>query len=237
MIELLPILGAALLAGFLGSAHCLGMCGGISGMIAVNAGVTALSTQLPLAIAYNIGRITSYAVLGAIVGGLGQAAVMTVPAIAGPVKLASGIIIVLIGLQLVFDLRVLAPLERSGARLWQRIAPLAQRLLPITTLSRAYGLGLLWGWLPCGLVYGALLIATTTANAGGGAITMVVFGLGTMPAMVMTGIGAFRLSQSLGNARRAAGVLLIVIGAITLLMPIEMMLMSGNGDGHGMHHH
>ena len=237
MIELLPILGAALLAGFLGSAHCLGMCGGISGMIAVNAGVSALSTQLPLAIAYNVGRITSYAVLGAIVGGLGQAAVMTVPAIAGPVKLASGIIIVLVGLQLVFDLRILAPLERSGALLWQRIAPLAKRLLPVTTMTRAYGLGLLWGWLPCGLVYSALLIATTTADAGGGALTMTVFGLGTMPAMVMTGIGAFRLSQSLGNARGAAGVLLIVIGAITLFMPIEMLLMSGNGDGHGMHDH
>jgi len=237
VIELLPILGAALLAGFLGSAHCLGMCGGISGMIAVNAGVTALSTQVPLAIAYNIGRITSYAVLGAIVGGLGQAAVMTVPAIAGPVKLVSGIIIVLVGLQLVFDLRILAPLERSGALLWQRIAPLAQRLLPVTTMTRAYGLGLLWGWLPCGLVYSALLIATTTAHIGGGALTMAVFGLGTMPAMVMTGVGAFRLSQLLGNARRAAGVLLIVIGAITLFMPVEMMLMSGDDGGHGMHHH
>ncbi len=237
MIELLPILGAALLAGFLGSAHCLGMCGGISGMIAVNAGVTALSTQLPLAIAYNIGRITSYAILGAIVGGLGQAAVMTVPAIAGPVKLASGVIIVLVGLQLVFDLRLLAPLERSGAVIWQKIAPLAKRLLPVTTLTRAYGLGLLWGWLPCGLVYSALLIATTTANAGGGALTMAVFGLGTMPAMVMTGIGAFRLSQTLGNARRAAGILLIVIGVITLAMPVEKLLMSDPGSGHSMHHH
>ncbi len=237
MIELLPILGAALLAGFLGSAHCLGMCGGISGMIAVNAGVTALSTQLPLAIAYNVGRITSYAILGAIVGALGQAAVMTVPAIAGPVKLATGIIIVLIGLQLVFDLRILAPLERSGAALWKRIAPLAQRLLPITTIWRAYGLGLLWGCLPCGLVYGALLIAVTTASAGEGALTMAVFGLGTMPAMVMTGIGAFRLSQTLGNARRAAGVLLIVIGVVTLAMPVDKLFLSEPGEGHGMHHH
>ena len=237
MIELLPILGAALLAGLLGSAHCLGMCGGISGMIAVNAGVTALSTQLPLAVAYNAGRITSYAILGAIVGGLGQAAVLTVPAIAAPVRLASGVIIILIGLQLVFDWRLLAPLERSGAALWQRIAPLAQKLLPVTTISRAYGLGLLWGWLPCGLVYGALLIAVTTATAGGGALTMAVFGLGTMPAMIMTGIGAFRLSQSLGNARRAAGVLLIIIGVITLAMPVEKMLMSDGTGGHSMHQH
>ncbi len=237
MIELLPILGAALLAGFLGSAHCLGMCGGISGMIAVNAGVTALKTQLPLAIAYNVGRITSYAILGAIVGSLGQAAVMTVPAIAGPVKLATGIIIILIGLQLVFDLRILSALERSGAALWKRIAPLAQKLLPISTIPRAYGLGLLWGWLPCGLVYGALLIAVTTATAGSGALTMAVFGLGTMPAMVMTGLGAFRLSQSLGNARRAAGVLLIVIGLITLAMPVEKMFMSDGAAGHSMHQH
>ncbi len=234
MIELLPILGAALLAGLLGSAHCLGMCGGISGMIAVNAGVTALSTQLPLAIAYNLGRITSYAVLGAIIGGLGQAAIMTVPAIAAPIRLASGAIIVLVGLQLVFDWRLLAPLERSGAVLWQRIAPLAKRLLPVSTLPRAFGLGLLWGWMPCGLVYSALLIAATTASSAGGALTMSVFGLGTMPAMVMTGIGAFRLSQTLGNARRAAGFLLIVIGLITLAMPIENMLIGG---GNGMPHH
>lgn len=237
MTELIPLFGTALFAGLLGSAHCLGMCGGISGMIAVHAGVTALSTQLPLALAYNAGRILSYSVLGTIVGSVGQAAVLTVPSITGPVKLASAIVVVLVGLQLLFDLRILAPLERAGSRVWQRVAPFAQRLLPVTTLPRAFGLGVVWGWLPCGLVYSALLLAATTASATGGALTMMLFGLGTMPAMVMTGVSAFRLSQSLGNARPAAGVLLIVIGAATLIMPIEMMFPTGAEHAHATHHH
>ena len=232
MTDLLPVLGAALVTGLLGSAHCLGMCAGISGMVAVGSGVTGLKTQLPLSIAYNFGRILSYALLGALAAAAGDVFVGAVPAMAKPIRLLSGAIIVLIGLQLAFNWQFLAPIERAGSHLWKGVAPIAQRFVPVTSLPRAMGLGLLWGFLPCGLVYSVLLIAATTANTAGGAVTMAAFGLGTMPAMIFTGVTAFRLSQKIGRARVAAGVLMILIGLLTLAMPVQSWLMPA-----GMHHH
>jgi sulfite exporter TauE/SafE len=237
MTELAPALVAALFAGLLGSAHCLGMCAGISGMVAVNSGVKALATQLPLAFAYNIGRVLSYSILGALVAYAGSAFVAAIPVVAGPFRLISGVIIVLIGVQLAFRWRLLEFVERGGLLLWSGIAPLAKRLLPATTTPRAFGLGILWGWLPCGLVYSALLIAAASANSLDGAVIMAAFGIGTMPAMIMTGIGALRLSQLFGQAgaRRAAGFLIVALGLLTLAMPAQHWL--GGGGASEPHTH
>ena len=194
MTELLPLLSAALLAGLLGSAHCLGMCAGISGLFAVNAGVASMRTQLPFALTYNVGRIVSYAVLGAIVGLFGAVVVAASPAFAVGIRMASGIIIVLVGLKVAFDIWWLNAIERLGASLWSRIAPAATGLVPVTSLPKALGLGLLWGWLPCGLVYSVLMIAATSTRPDHGAAIMMAFGIGTLPAMVMTGLGAARLA-------------------------------------------
>ncbi|MEO1203337.1 MAG: sulfite exporter TauE/SafE family protein [Pseudomonadota bacterium] len=233
MIDLTP-LAAALVAGFLGSAHCLGMCSGISGMIAVKAGQRALSASLVLAIAYNFGRLLSYAGLGAIVAALGDAMVAAIPAIAGPVRLLGGALIVLVGLQIAFNLRLLAPLERAGLALWTRIAPAAGNLLPANTPPRALALGLLWGFIPCGLVYSLLLIAATSADPLQGAAIMFVFGLGTSPAMLATGLGALSLSRFAEHARPAAGLLVIAIGVLTIVFPLGSLL---GGAEHSMHHH
>ena len=164
MTDLWPLLTAAFVTGFLGSAHCFGMCGGISGLFAVNVSVRSLRHQVPKAIAYNVGRVLSYALLGMIVGLLGKGMVDAIPALAAPVRLASGILIILVGLQLAFNWRILAPLETAGARIWQYIAPAAKGLVPVETNLQAVGLGLVWGWLPCGLVYSVLLLAATSAE-------------------------------------------------------------------------
>ena len=234
MTDFLPLLATALIAGLLGSAHCLAMCAGISGMVAINAGIMALSTQLPLTVAYNAGRILSYAALGAVVATFGDTVVTAIPALAGPLRLAAGVVIVLIGLQVAFDLKLLAPFERLGLGLWQRISRLAGRMLPISSLPRALGLGLLWGLIPCGLVYSVLLLAATSANPATGAASMLVFGIGTLPAMLMTGVGAFRLSQTFGRARRTAGILIIVLGLLTLMLPVQSLL-SNDAAGHEGH--
>lgn len=233
MSEISPQLLAALAAGFLGSAHCLGMCSGISSLVAVNSGVKALSTQLPLAITYNTGRIISYAVLGAIVATLGAVLTTSLPALAAPVRIISGILIAMLGLQIALQLRWLAPLEKAGAALWDRIAPLARNLVPATSLPRAFSLGLLWGWLPCGLVYSVLLLAAASADAPGGAAIMVAFGLGTMPAMLLTGIGAMRLAHWMQRrgVRRFAGILLLIIGLLTITMPLQGLFQQHNHSG------
>ena len=236
MTEALPLLGAAFVTGLLGSAHCLGMCGGISGLFAVNASTASLRRDLPMAITYNVGRVLSYMVLGAAVALLGQTIVDAIPRLTAPVRLLSGLLIVLVGLQVAFNWRALAPIEKAGAGLWRRIAPAAQGLLPVTSAPKALGLGLLWGWLPCGLVYSVLLLAATTANAITGGLVMLAFGLGTMPAMIATGLSASRLSAFMSRRRRGAGLLIILLGLATLAMPV-MKFTATPGSGQQGHQH
>ena len=230
---MLPALGAALMTGLLGSAHCVGMCAGISGLFAVNAATANLRHRLPLAIVYNTGRIASYALLGLVVALLGSGSVAAMPELAGPIRLLGGLVIVLIGLQVAFDWRVLQPIERMGGHLWARLAPAARRFLPVTTLPRALGLGLLWGWLPCGLVYSVLLLAATSTRPLDGALTMLAFGMGTLPALVMTGLGAARLGAWLRNrnARLGLGLTIVILGLATLAMPVSGLF------GPPAHHH
>ncbi len=234
----LAAISAAFVAGLFGSAHCVGMCGGIAGLFAVKLEVASLSRRFGLGLAYNAGRILGYALLGFLVAGIGRTIAGVIPMLAGPVRLASGLLIVLVGLQIAFDWRLLQFLERGGATVWQRIAPSARGLLPVTSAPRALALGFLWGWLPCGLVYSALLIAATSGEALNGAAIMAVFGLGTLPAMLLTGLGAAQLQAFMAKtwARRGAGLVVVLLGLVTLWMPLMSLLapMTG-GDAH-MHH-
>ncbi len=235
MSELTTSLATALLAGLLGSAHCLGMCSGISGLFAVRAATRSPLARVPMALTYNFGRIASYAALGALVATFGSALLAAIPTIAGPIRFISGLIIVLIGLQIAFNWRVLQPIERMGGILWQKIAPAATGLIPVTTLPRALGLGLLWGFLPCGLVYSVLLIAATSAEVLSGASIMIAFGLGTLPAMLLTGLGAMRLTRffSRRGTRFGAGLLIVIAGLLTLAMPVSNLFVPDSGN----HHH
>jgi sulfite exporter TauE/SafE len=233
MTESAAPLIAALLAGLLGSAHCLGMCAGISGLFAMHAEKAGLRRHLPRALAYNGGRLVSYAILGMTVAALGSRFTGLAPALAGPVRIAAAVIIILIGLQIAFDIRLLAGLERMGGRLWERVAPLARGLMPVTNVPRAIGLGLLWGFLPCGLVYSVLLLAAASDSPTGGAFVMLVFGLGTTPAMVLSGLGAAQLAEVMRRrgTRLGAGLLIVALGVFTLTMPVISLFSSGG------HHH
>jgi sulfite exporter TauE/SafE len=230
--DLWPLLTTALVTGLLGSAHCLGMCGGISGLFAANAAVTSLKQQVPKAIAYNFGRVLTYAVLGGAVAVLGKTMVDAIPALAAPVRLASGLLIILVGLQLAFNWRILAPIETAGAKLWQRIAPAAKGLIPVGTNAQALGLGLIWGCLPCGLVYSVLLLAATTTEPASGGLVMIAFGIGTMPAMITTGLSASKLAQFMSGKRLGAGLLIVLLGLATIAIPV--MKLAGS-DGHSGH--
>ena len=235
MSELCPVLTASLITGFLGSGHCFGMCGGISGLFAVNVSVASLRAQFPKAIAYNLGRILTYAIIGVAVAVLGKSAVASIPALMAPIRLASGALIIFVGLQLAFGWRILAPLENAGARLWKRIAPAAKGLVPVNTVPQAFGLGLIWGWLPCGLVYSVLLLAASTAEPAGGGLVMIAFGLGTMPAMVATGVSASKLAQFVSGKRMGAGLLIILLGLATIAMPVMKLTGTRGHSDHGGH--
>ena len=226
MNELLPLLSAALVAGLVGSAHCLGMCAGISGLFAVKAEAASMRASVPTAFVYNAGRVITYAVLGAIVAAFGSVIIKASPNLAVSIRMLSGIIIILVGLQVAFNLRALRVIERMGGTLWAKIAPAAQKLLPIDSLPKAFGLGLIWGWLPCGLVYSVLMIAATSANPVGGAATMVAFGIGTMPAMMLSGLGAARLGVFMQRrgARVGFGLLVVAMGLLTIAMPVSKIV-------------
>lgn len=235
MTDLWPILATAFVTGLLGSAHCFGMCAGISGLFAINVNVASLRSQVPKAIAYNLGRILSYATLGVAVAVIGKTMVAGIPDLAAPVRFASGILIILVGLQLAFGWRILSPLETAGAKLWNRIAPAAKGLVPVETMTQALGLGLIWGWLPCGLVYSVLLLAATTAEPTSGGLVMVAFGLGTLPAMIATGLSASKLAQFMSGKRLGAGLLIVVLGLATIAMPV-MKFTSSNEQMQHSHH-
>ena len=108
-----------------------------------------------------------------------------------------------------------------GRKLWQRLAPLGRRLLPVTTLPRAFAFGMVWGWMPCGFVYSVLMVAALQLDAVRGAMTMAAFGLGTAPALLIASLGAQRLKAfaALPSARRMAGSMLLFGAALTLAGP------------------
>jgi len=210
---------SGLLIGLFGSVHCVGMCGGIAGTLTLGArlpGGRSLRALAPFLLAYNLGRIGSYAVAGAVVAGLGaQAFGWAAPERAHVVaRLVSGGFALALGLYLGGWWYGLGALERAGARLWRRLAPLARRWLPVDRLPKALALGLLWGWLPCGMVYAALAWAALAGSAAQGAALMTAFGIGTLPALLGAGAGAGALAQAVRRPawRRAAGIALLALG-------------------------
>lgn len=224
-------LAAALLAGLVGSTHCLGMCGGIAGALGVAAGGRGA-----LVVSYSAGRIASYAAAGALAGAAGAGLAGVGPA--GPaLRILMGLAFVLLGLQVALGWKLLAPLEAAGAKLWARLAPMARALMPPRHAGQALALGALWGWLPCGLVYGMLAAAAGSGSAGNGALVMAAFGLGTAPAMIGVAWASGRGSGLLtARRKRALGWILVLLGAWTLITPVTFFA-GGPAGGHAHPHH
>ena len=227
--------GAAFLVGLLGSTHCIGMCGGIVGalMLGLDSPVRKSPWRLPaFLLAYNSGRILSYTIAGGITGFLGGQLVRLEWGIDFPLGgIIAGLFMIALGLYLTGWWRLLAVLEKSGAHLWKRIEPLGRRLLPVNSLLQAFALGMLWGWLPCGLVYAALAWSLTTADAGHGALLMLGFGLGTLPMLLLMGGAAEQLNRFVRSpqVRKIAGLLIIGLG-------VYMLWAAFQGGAH-VHHH
>lgn len=221
------LLLAAFTVGLLGSGHCLAMCGGIvttlcAGSRAAQAGpATGAAVNVRLVLGYHVGRIGSYATAGALAGTVGSLVWLADHALpAQRILLAvAALLLLATGLYLLGFTHLIAPLERLGARLWQRIAPVATRLAPARTLPQAIALGALWGWIPCGLIYGALAIAATSGSPLGGALTMLAFGAGTLPALLAASAMAVRLAAFIRHrmVRAAAGIVVTLFGLSGLL--------------------
>lgn len=215
---------AVFLVGLLGGVHCAGMCGGI---------VSALTLQIPtrqnsrrrsawpIHLAYNLGRITSYVAAGAAMGALGSLGLMLdhwLP-VQMTLYIVANLMMVALGLYLTGMTRALVFVEHAGQWLWRRVQPATRHFLPVRGAAQAFPLGLLWGWLPCGLVYSVLALALLTGSAARGGMTMLAFGLGTLPNLMLAGLllARFRHVVQGRTLRLASGALVLAFGVWGLI--------------------
>ncbi|ABL02681.1 conserved hypothetical protein [Candidatus Ruthia magnifica str. Cm (Calyptogena magnifica)] len=219
------------LMGLLGGVHCLGMCGGVVGML--SAGLDPQVRDNPkkavlFHLNYNLGRILSYMLIGAIFGLIGTllAQTLQMSMFDKVLRIFSGVLMVMVGLYIGNWSSSIQILEKFGAKLWVKLQPLTRCFLPIRSLRSAFFTGLLWGGIPCGLVYGALSFAILSGSMLEGGLIMLTFGLGTLPSLLLmaslsTHLG-FLIQKSL--VRHLSGLLIIILGIMALWMPIKSMI-------------
>ena len=225
----MPIsIAAAFVAGIAASAHCMMMCGGISGALGMRArqrGVSA-ARVLTQGLGYQLGRTISYTAAGALCGAFGGALadLIDLAGVARALRVAAGLLLIALALQITLRQRGFNTVERIGARFWRRLAPLAAAR-SVDGPGGAVLLGVLWGWMPCGMIYSMLAFAALAGGAAKGAAILAAFGLGTWPAVLAGGLISARVSR-LARARglyAEAGGLLAVFGAITAVAPFVSM--------------
>lgn len=231
-------LSLALTAGLAGAGHCWAMCGGLVGGLFLGCGGCAG----PLGhLGYHLGRVLGYTSLGALAAGLGQAVVLT-----GGAGQGQGVLYVLAGLAVAgvglwMLIRSVPPFSGEGRRDWQKLLPLPKRDHPLPPPSLSAGAtahprgayfllaGLFNALMPCALVYSLAVKAMTAESVALGALWLLVFGLGTVPAMAVAGALAHWLgAQALTWLRRLAGALVLVLGAQAVLAGAEYVRVMGH---------
>jgi sulfite exporter TauE/SafE len=190
---------AAFLIGLLGSTHCIGMCGGIVGALTMGLPDNVRQSPvklLPYLLIYNTGRLLSYAFAGLLIGLITASASSFFQIGKFPIGgIVGGLFMIALGIYIAGWFQTMAPLEKLGGHFWRVIEPFGRKLMPVKTLPHAFGLGLLWGWLPCGMVYS-----------------------GTLPMLLAMGGLAEKLQRITRNKkiRYFAGIILIAFGALIL---------------------
>lgn len=212
------LLPTALILGLASSLHCLGMCGGIIGALSMGLAPEVRARRgllLAFVAAYNTGRIASYTVIGALGGAAGGGLAGLLAPAQGPgiLRALAALMVMAVGLYLAGWFPGFARVERLGQPLWQRLEPLGRRLFPIRSPGRALGFGAVWGWLPCGMVYSALVLAIGTGGAASGALFMALFGLGTLPAVAGAGAvaGLTARLRRIPHLNRIMGLMLVML--------------------------
>lgn len=211
----------AFIMGVFSSMHCVGMCGSIVGTLSLSLDKSIRANKLRLSrfvLNYNIGRVTSYSIAG-LIGGILEH-VLTLPFGSGEghriLQLLSACFMAGAGLYITGWFPRFAYIEKPGRFFWRHLEPLGRRLIPVRNLPQAFVFGMIWGWLPCGLVYAAVAIAATTGDVVRSTLTMLAFGIGTLPAVmglgIMTSMVA-RLSR-MRRFRQIAGISLLILAVI-----------------------
>ncbi len=216
---------SAFIIGLLGSAHCIGMCGGISTMLTSAIDSKRTTNQLQLSLSYNFGRICCYAFIGAIAGFTGSLAAKNVGIPLSGLRIMAGVFLILLGLYIGQWLMWLSKIERLGRFIWQYLSPFSKKLIPVKNNSQALALGALWGWLPCGLIYSTLTWSVASGNTLQGALIMLSFGFGTLPALLTMSLGYLKINLLITNPifRKLMATLLISYGIFTIIFASKLM--------------
>ena len=221
----------AFTVGLMGGVHCVGMCGGLVGALSFASKQdtnSRFSALLSLLLAYNVGRLLSYTIAGGLMGALGwMVSIWTdIQFIQVLLQLIAAIFMLMMGLYISGWWLGLARLEKAGSVVWLKIQPLAQKMLPVKTPVQAISLGLLWGWLPCGLVYSVLVWSVSVASFHQGALLMLSFGLGTLPNLLAMGFFANQLKQFVQKqaVRNLAGGLVIIFAAWNFYLSLNLLM-------------
>ena len=209
----------AFIIGLMGGVHCIGMCGGIVAALSFSQSDSAGRAgfgMFSLLLSYNFGRLFSYTLAGALMGGIGWLATywLDIRLLQLLLQLLAAVFMLLLGLYLAGWWSVLLYLEKLGGRAWSRIEPIGRRYLPVTRPTQAVLLGMIWGWLPCGLVYSVLVWSVSAGGFVEGGLLMLSFGLGTLPNLLAMGLFATRLGNWLYHirVRQLAGSIVMMFG-------------------------
>ncbi|MGR5400927.1 sulfite exporter TauE/SafE family protein [Vibrio harveyi] len=215
----------AFMIGLVGAGHCMGMCGGIASLLSMGAPNNKPSSSIPLF--YNVGRLASYALIGAIVGGAisGLSELSGLTQSLAWLRFVAALFMILVALYIAKWWQGLLVIEKAGQHIWKFISPAGKRLLPLKHPMYAFPFGFIWGWLPCGLVYSALTWSAVSADALNGGLIMLSFGLGTLPSMLAIGYGAshFQKLQKSLIFRNISALILISYGMYTAAGAMRML--------------
>lgn len=216
MIEFLPYITAFSL-GLLGGGHCLAMCGGIVGALTMAIDQQNTRERVVLLLFYNIGRIASYCLIALLFYSI-FSSIETYFSFQF-MRYVAAFLLIAMGLYLAQWWQGLVYLEKGGAYLWRYIQPLGRHLLPVKNNTQATLLGVLWGWLPCGLIYSALAYSASGESPLQAVLLMFSFALGTLPALMLSGIFAERALVFIRGktTRKIMAILMIAFGVWTLI--------------------
>lgn len=201
---------AAFFIGIAGSVHCVAMCGGIVGALTFS--IPPQKSALPYVLSYHAGRILSYSIAGALTGSLGAIFSHQVSYGLMVLNLFGGLFLIALALYIGNWWRGLVVLEKLGGKVWKPLVPWSKKFLPFRHPLAALPYGVIWGWLPCGLVYSTLSWSLASGSAVNGALVMALFGLGTLPALVSLGVVSHKLKALLNNLMTKKVIALCLLG-------------------------
>lgn len=215
---------SAFLIGIAGAGHCVAMCGGITTMLTASI-ADKTKANVSLILTYNFGRIFSYSIAGAIAGFTGSLAAKSLGFPILWLKVIAALFVIFLGLYIAKWSFVLAKVENLGKFLWKYLQPLSKNFIPVKNIKQSLLLGMVWGWLPCGLVYSTLTWSIASASWQNGALIMLAFGLGTLPALLTLASGFKFVTKMLRSVliRKFTAILLIIYGSFSLFIALNQI--------------